>query len=186
LLIHDVDSILRNYSIEDWMRAIDQIEARDCITQSQFREIYVVTGHERGKRICVPLRAALFVTEVFALQTMFKEFHANTRQDVTFGQYVQALAAYLVGRFDGIDYELDEDRRLSFVFASVAVCYGENGGLQVRDISCEHGDKRKKLSDELDGALDEEFAQYVKLERPRMFCCAPLEFEAYEANNDRT
>ncbi|MGA2068976.1 MAG: hypothetical protein ABSG86_28735 [Thermoguttaceae bacterium] len=167
------------------MRAIYRGNAADCITGSPFREIFVVTAREPGHRRCVPLRVAFLVAEVFALQTMFKAFYSESLATTTPGEYLRALARYLAGRFERLEYETDDSNALALVFASVAVSYGRKGaGLDIRDISFDSADRRKRLNMEVGGPLDGAFGTFVAQKRLTFFCCAPIQFDAYERETD--
>lgn len=184
LVIDDADFALGSYSIEEWVRSFRRLETGHCITKSPFREIYVVTAHKPSHRVCVPLRAVLFVSEISAFQSIFKEFQKESLETLTLGEYLVLLARYLAGQFDAIELA-EHGGKLCFVFGSVAVAYSEDAAsLEVRDISLDVVDGRERLSDAVVGSLDGQFGEYVYSRRPSIFCCVPIQFDAWLAGED--
>lgn len=178
LIISDVDCVSRCDGLDVLIRAIARNDAAQAICKSGFREIYLVT-EQKAKNVCVPLRANLFMAEVYTYQSIFKMYHGDYLGNVRFAGYMESLAHYLTDRFEGIEYEVDKDKRLRFVFSSVAFRYVENGGLDILDISFDAGNQRKCLATELDQEADPELRAHVESERTKVFCCVPICFDTH-------
>jgi hypothetical protein len=175
LVIHDADYCCQFANIVDVLNPIFAAGTFDEIRKSRFREIYLVT-REKGVITCLPLRAIVFASEVVTFGKLFDEFYKNRMTGLTMGDFVMPLAAYLVSMFPNLEYDLDSDGRVRFIFGSVAGSFVEGRKLTIQDISLENG-PRYSLIDEIEAELDQGLRENLAQHKSGIYW-VPLKFAA--------
>ncbi|MGA7496705.1 MAG: hypothetical protein WBX00_08260 [Isosphaeraceae bacterium] len=135
LVVNDVNNVLRFETVWELLTPIVFDRGLATVLDSPFREIYVVTRNTKRGDVCVPFRANLFAGEISLFSSVYNQFRGEVRGPNTVGDYVNALATYLVTRFPTVMHCTAPDV-VRFVFGSVSWEFTPEQKIQITDISC--------------------------------------------------
>ena len=107
LIVDDVDNILRFRRMTQIIGALWNGESRSALIESGFREVYVITMHEKEGAVVVPILANLLAAEVITFEQGFIEHFTKVDEMKTAGECMMAVASRLISRFPGISYWSD-------------------------------------------------------------------------------
>ena len=127
--------------------------------------------------MCVPFRANLFAAEILLFSSVYNQFRCEVGgPNATVGNYVNALATFLVTRFPKVLHCTAPDA-VHFVFGSVAWEFTPEQKIQITDISCAKKDNWRLLATDVDvAAFPSRLWQMVDAERAETFPCYDLYF----------
>ncbi len=184
LVINDVNKVLRFETVEELLAPM-VFDGRSAIfLDSPFREIYVVTRNTRKGDVCVPFRANLFAGEISLFSSAYKQFRCEVGGPGAVGEYVNALAAYLVLRFPRVMHCTDQGA-VCFVFGSVSWELTPEQKVLITDISCAKKNNWRLLASDVDlSAFPLKLRQTVDAERAETFPCYDLYFSVHIAFDD--
>ena len=173
LIVNDVETKMRANKFEDLMRTILRQNGEKAVRDSPFREIHLLTN-QAGEQVAIPLRANLFVAEVIKFGRIFREFYGDAIAKMSLADLLCEVARHVRRKFVGVNYRIGAESQPEFVFGSVAVGYGKNQKLEVRDISTEDVAGSMQIEDDDEG--DCGLAEYAEERAGSIFACVPLMF----------